>query len=234
MQKENQLKSCCKKIMSFHDAPLPSSRSVSMRDIRDAKDASLYPAFARAASTGMTSEAGGFTLIELLVVVLIIGILAAVAVPQYQKAVEKSRTTQALTLLKSVYNSVKAYQLANGEWPSSFDELAVDIPWTGNTKGLVIDGPAKSNSDWSLQLRHLGNNDMSVFITRLAGPYKGGQFWIIEKTTVPSLVPTNTVLCAEQLVGPYQIPTEGMFCKKLFSGTKLAEGDTNRIYSIKP
>ena len=55
-----------------------------------------------------------FTLIELLVVVLIIGILVAVAVPQYQKAVEKSRVAEALSVIGSLRQGIDLFVLANG------------------------------------------------------------------------------------------------------------------------
>lgn len=56
-----------------------------------------------------------FTLIELLVVVLIIGILAAIALPQYQKAVKKAQLTEGIVFLKQFQQDIELYHLASSD-----------------------------------------------------------------------------------------------------------------------
>ena len=76
----------------------------------------------------MCKNKKAFTLIELLVVVLIIGILSAVALPQYQRAVEKARLSEAFIGLKAIATASDVYYLANGERPYDFTVLDIDFP----------------------------------------------------------------------------------------------------------
>ncbi|WP_424245635.1 prepilin-type N-terminal cleavage/methylation domain-containing protein [Elusimicrobium posterum] len=72
----------------------------------------------------------GFTLIELLVVVLIIGILAAIALPQYTKAVERSRAAEGLVAVRTLAEAFRRAELAGTTQVTSFDDLDIDMPGT--------------------------------------------------------------------------------------------------------
>ena len=79
----------------------------------------------------------GFTLIELLVVVLIIGILAAVALPQYTKAVEKSRTAEALTLMGDLATAQRIYQMTTGNFTKDLNALDIEMPGISDVSGVL-------------------------------------------------------------------------------------------------
>ena len=87
-----------------------------------------------------------FTLIELLVVVLIIGILAAVALPQYKLAVAKSSVMNLLTMVRGVVAAQEAHYLASGSYTQDWDELAVSMP------GTVSHGRWVAGNGWSMDL----------------------------------------------------------------------------------
>lgn len=78
----------------------------------------------------------GFTLIELLVVVLIIGILAAIALPQYQRAVFKSRMAEAFINLKTLKNGLEMCELENGRATS--DNLYTNVCWDKANWGVQV------------------------------------------------------------------------------------------------
>ena len=70
----------------------------------------------------------GFTLIELLVVVLIIGILAAYAVPSYRVAVGTSRAATMYALIRSVDQAQEHFYMQTGHYASNLDSLVVAMP----------------------------------------------------------------------------------------------------------
>lgn len=70
----------------------------------------------------------GFTLIELLVVILIIGILASAVVPQYERAVAKSRYVNLMAVTDALYKAQQVFYLANGYYARTVDQLDVDLP----------------------------------------------------------------------------------------------------------
>ncbi len=73
----------------------------------------------------------GFTLIELLVVVLIIGILAAITLPQYQMVVTKARFAELKTITRSLTDATQRYYLINNAYPgSAINNLDIEIPNT--------------------------------------------------------------------------------------------------------
>ncbi len=74
----------------------------------------------------------GFTLIELLVVVLIIGILAAVALPQYEKAVARSRAAEAVLISTAIAQALDRYQMANGTFTTELENLDITVPESDN------------------------------------------------------------------------------------------------------
>uniref|UniRef100_UPI003D134617 type IV pilin protein n=1 Tax=Candidatus Avelusimicrobium caledoniensis TaxID=3416220 RepID=UPI003D134617 len=162
-----------------------------------------------------------FTLIELLVVVLIIGILAAVALPQYQKAVWKSRNTQLKTVARAIRTAEESYFLANGKYAHNFDELDIDLPLEAPNHPIcsfATNGTDSYRQGKDFEVMLNGTTDQAVYVMAhwTKGPYKcwGFSFW------------KEGDYCQEASNG------DGSFCEKIEKATYSTTAGSRKYYLL--
>jgi len=111
-----------------------------------------------------------FTLIELLVVVLIIGILAAVAVPQYKKAVIKTKYMHLVAVGMRIAQAQKVYFLENGYFATNLEELPISLDTTKFSVGVDIQRAALDNQYFNVTISSRNLKYMSYYMRFYSAP----------------------------------------------------------------
>ena len=114
----------------------------------------------------------GFTLIEILIVVIIMGVLASIGIPQFAKALEKSKAADAREGLNHIYRAEIAYYgFRGGVYTNSMDELGPDVVLT------------KRYWNFSINLSPSADT-FTVIATRKSGSHSGQTITLDEKTNL--------------------------------------------------
>ncbi len=152
-----------------------------------------------------------------MIVVLIIGILAGIALPQYRRAKEKAEASELLITAKAVHEAQQRYFLTNGEYAKKFDDLDVNLSGyeRGGCKHLSMFGymtDCFSNDKNTVHIETGG----SILALRKTGKYKRSGFSFLNGAE-------NKLICYE-----YSLTD---FCSKLFKCNLNFGNGTNNYYS---
>ncbi len=119
----------------------------------------------------------GFTLIELLVVVLIIGILSAIALPQYQISVARTRAAQGIIAMKAVTDAQERYYMANGHYTTELEELDIAIP--ENIYSIFCVVPTSTTTTSTCYGSSSKAPFLEFYLTQVAAKNLAGKHWCI-------------------------------------------------------
>ncbi|WP_428075736.1 type IV pilin protein [Candidatus Avelusimicrobium luingense] len=185
------------------------------------------------------NNAKGFTLLEILVTILIIGVLASFGVVEYQKAIEHSRASQAIALLRSLYHAEKVHQLQHGTFADSLDQLDFSFQGDPVTCAQNNNSPcfgyynteAIQNGNWSIELEK-GKNP-SISVGRISGPYAGSGFFMQLERKDGIQYPLEQLACIENNSGKFKYKKkEGSYCVDIMDGEFYSKSGTSRKYEL--
>ena len=111
--------------------------------------------------SGISETQRGFTLIEMMIVVAIIGILAAISYPSYQKYVIKSKRTDMMSEMHNIASIIESRKLAQGNYNNALiTGLDGDYPKQGNALYNVTFTPATLTSKWKITAQTINNTQV--------------------------------------------------------------------------
>jgi prepilin-type N-terminal cleavage/methylation domain-containing protein len=141
----------------------------------------------------------GFTLIELLVVVLIIGILASIGIPQYFKAVERSRVTEATNAFANIKNAQERFFSRMNSYTNNWDDIDITMKNVGGNGADCSGIGACVLKNYNVQITANTQTSYVISATRRDNVNRYGAYTINFTGPVGTLSCSNNY-CARELL----------------------------------